>query len=153
MREESIGAYILEPITDEETLIIYNDLYEFANDCGISVHECSFIGTLKGCLRWRPGEKPVITLESKLSIKYKAWVLAHELGHLFTIDGVIAGKPNVDLIFGEDKDLITKVEEAADEWAEGLIMGEIRRFCTTGEIRSVRRLDQTPKRVTTQVAQ
>ncbi|MDD2212169.1 MAG: hypothetical protein PHW39_02930 [Syntrophomonadaceae bacterium] len=136
MRKGSLIASISDLVSEKEASIILSSLTEYACLCGVDVHELRFVGPIDGYFRWHPGEKPRITLEVNLPIKNKAWVLAHEMGHLFTASEIVADKPNVDLIFGEDKELIAKVEQAAEDWAFSF---------TIGRIRELRGLGRAPK--------
>jgi len=113
-------------MTEEEATKIISNLIAVAGVEGVGLYELNFIAPFVGLFRWHPGEAPKIILEANLSIKEKAWVLAHEMGHLFTAAEIVEDTNDVDLIFGEDKALIATVEQAADKWASDYITGTIR---------------------------
>jgi Zn-dependent peptidase ImmA (M78 family) len=118
---------LIDLMTFEEATIIISQLRNLAKNCGVSIHELRFIGNFNGFYGGRRGNNPIIVLETKLPPPKKAWVLAHEMGHLFTIEEILKDeRETVDLIFGENKGLIAKVERAANEWAISYLIGQLK---------------------------
>jgi|GEM_PF-3577100 len=116
MRRQELIDELLLNITGEEAAEIINQLSRMAELDGISVHEVTFIKPFVGRASSRDGECKIL-LEDSLSLVQRAWVFAHEIGHFCTISDFLSPGEEIDLIFGDDKELIARVEQAADKWA------------------------------------
>ena len=120
MKITSINNEITNSLTIEEAIDAITLLVNCTRLDGIVVHEIRVVGSIAGFIHLGC-DANYILIRKDLSIQQKAWVLAHEVGHACTVHQFTPEELESDLIFGNNYELIARVERAADEWAAAFL--------------------------------